>query len=100
MRQQIFQTKSKLLLIRSLNNFEVNEFIRLFEVPSIDSKTLVVVLKDSLCRMNITFERIRGQCYDGASTMRGVRGGAAKIIGGRTSSTIYSLLWTFHQSGH
>ena len=38
----------------TLNNFEVNEeFIGLYEVPSFDSKTLVVVLKDSLCRMNI-----------------------------------------------
>ena len=37
------------IVIRSLNNVEVNEeFIGLFEVPSIDSKTLAFVLKDSL----------------------------------------------------
>ncbi len=75
-------------------------FIGLFEVPSIDSKTLATVLKDSLCRMNIPMERIRGQCYDGASTMKGARGGVAKIIMDEEPRALYTLLWTLHQSGH
>lgn len=46
------------------------EFIGLYEIP----------VKDTLLRLNLSFSKARGQCYDGASNMSGVRTGVAKRI--------------------
>ena len=52
------------------DNLEVHEeFLRLYHVPSIDAHTLTTVAKDTLVRMNLPLSKLRGQCYDGASTM-------------------------------
>ena len=56
------------------------EFLGLYHVPSIDVATLTAVAKDALVRMNLSMSKLRGQCYDGASTMRGARSGIAKRI--------------------
>ena len=62
-------------------DFKVHEeFLGLYEVPSIDSKTLVAKIKDILLRMNININKVRGQCYDGASTMKGHRSGVSTVI--------------------
>ncbi len=37
------------------------------------------IIKDTL-RFNLKFELCRGQCYDGASVMSGIRTGVAKLI--------------------
>ena len=58
------------------NYYEVNEeFIGLYAVPRIDSATLISVIKDTLTRQKLSFHNIRGQCYDGCSTMSGSRNG-------------------------
>ena len=56
------------------------DFLGLYQVPSIDSDTLTSVVKDSLCRINIQICKLQGQCYDGVSMMRGARSGVAKKI--------------------
>lgn len=56
------------------------EFIGLHEVPSIKTDILVSVIKDSLLRLNLSLNKVRGQCYDGASNMAGIRNGVAKKI--------------------
>ena len=53
------------------------DFIGLYEVPSIDSDTLVAAIKDVLLRMSLSLSDCRGQCYDGASNMTGCRNGVA-----------------------
>ena len=58
-----------------LNTHE--EFIGIYMVPSIDSATLTSVIMDTLIRMNISLNKCRGQCYDGASNMSGVKKGVA-----------------------
>ena len=70
------------LVFRSVtDNFDVHEeFLGLYQVPSIDSLTLKKVMEDSLCRINIPFSKVCGQCYDGASTMSGSRSGVAKLV--------------------
>ena len=45
------------------------EFLGLYHVPSIDAATLTAVAKDALVRMNLSMSKLRGQCYDGASTI-------------------------------
>lgn len=52
----------------------------MYHVPSIDAVTLTAIAKDVLVRMNLSMSKLRGQCYDGASTMRGARSGVVKRI--------------------
>ena len=63
------------------NDLSVHEeFIGLYAVSSIESSSLVHVIKDTLLRLGLPMTKIRGQCYDGASNMRGIRNGVAKLI--------------------
>ena len=71
------------------------EFLGLYHVPSIDSDTLTKVAKDVLCRLNLPISKLRGQCYDGASAMRGVRNGVAKQICDEEPRALYT-----HCYGH
>jgi len=60
------------------SDFSVNEeFVGLYAVPSIDSNTLVSIIKDTLLRFNLPLSKARGQCYDGAAKMSGIRNGVA-----------------------
>lgn len=56
------------------------EFLGLYCVSSIDSDTIVGMIKDVLIRMNLNINKVRGQCYDGASTMKGHRSGVSTQI--------------------
>ena len=51
-----------------------------YSVPSIDADMLVTVIKDDFLRLTLSFNRLHGQCYDGASAMSGSRNGIAKCI--------------------
>ena len=63
------------------NDLQVQEdFVGLYSVPSIDANMLVSVIKDVFLRLNLSFDRVRGQCYDGAAAMSGRRNGVAKQI--------------------
>ena len=77
-------------------DFKVHEeFLGLYEVPSIDSKTLVDMIKDILVRLNININKVRGQCYDGASAMRGHKSGVSTIISQIEPRALYT-----HCYGH
>ena len=77
-------------------DLEVNEeFIGLYEVPAIDSATLAAVAKDTFTRLNLSFSKLRGQCYDGASAMKGIRSGLVPRIQELESRAIYT-----HCYGH
>ena len=56
------------------------EFLGLYFVDSIDAKTITFVITDLFQRFNLDMRRVRGQCYDGASSMSGSRSGVAKRI--------------------
>lgn len=63
------------------DSLEISEdFIGLYQVPAIDADTLTAAIKDVLLRMNLSLNRICGQCYDGASSMSGAKSGVAKRI--------------------
>ena len=63
------------------NNFEAHEnFIGIHVVENIKSDTPATVLKDILIRLNILLSNCRGQCYDGASNMTGIKQGVATQI--------------------
>ena len=56
------------------------DFIELYEVDSINASTLVRILKDSLIHFNVSLSKLRGQCFDGASNMSGIRQGVAMVV--------------------
>ena len=53
-------------------------FIGLYSVPAIDANTLTTIIKNSLVRLNLSMNKIRGQCYNGASNMAGAKKGVSK----------------------
>ena len=60
------------------SGFEVHEdFVGLRDVKSTDAETLSAELKDVLVRLHLSPSKMRGQCYDGASCMAGVKSGVA-----------------------
>ena len=71
------------------------EFIGLYSPDLTSAESIVATIKDVLLRMNLRIENCRGQCYDGASNMSGVKSGvAAKIL-----HLEYRALYT-HCYGH
>ena len=71
------------------------EFTGLAKVPSIDANTVKETTEDSLLRMNLSLKNCRGQCYDGASNMTGVKKGVASQISSKEPRAIFT-----HCYGH
>lgn len=61
------------------------DFIGLHEAESTQASALFRIIRDVLTRLNVSITRMRGQCYDGASSM-------AKRVG-RAQSSLHTLLW-------
>ena len=67
------------------------------QVPAIYSKTLTEVVKDSICRCNLPLSKLRGQCYDGASTMCGAKSGVTTTILAEEAPALYMYCyWAFY----
>ena len=76
--------------------FDVYEdLIGLYKVPSTDAATLVATAKDELKDVDLPISKLRGQCYDGAAAMRGIRSGVAKRILDEEPKAVYT-----HCYGH
>ena len=61
------------------NDLNVHEdFIGLYARSDITATTIVSAIQDTLARLNLALNKVRGQCYDGASTMRSLPNGVAK----------------------
>ena len=85
------------IVIRRVNeDLEVfEEFLGLYHVESIAAEALTAVIKDSLVRMNLSLKNLRGQCYDGCSTMSGKKSGVAKRISDEEERAVFT-----HCYGH
>ena len=60
------------------SNLEAHEeFIGLYKIDNIQADTIVAVIRDALARLNLALSTCHGQCYDGASTMKGAKSGVA-----------------------
>lgn len=70
------------LSIRWVNNdYEINEDpVGLYCLPNTKAETIHFVVLDILTRCSLSLEMCRGQAYDGASNMQGVRTGLATRI--------------------
>ena len=71
------------------------EFIGLYQVESTAATVLIGVIRDVFTRLNVSMNKIRGQCYDGASAMCGSQGGVATLIQHEEPRAIY-----IHCYGH
>ena len=65
-------------VISNLHVFE--HLLGFYEIPDIQSSTIVSVIKDVMIRMQLKFDKCGGQCYDRASDMIGKRLGVAQQI--------------------
>ena len=59
------------------------EFLGLYTVPCINAATLFEVIKDTMLRLNLSTDKLRGQCYDG-------RSGLAKRVQDEESRAVYT----------
>ncbi len=60
------------------SNLEAHEeFIGLYKLDNIKANSIVAAIRDALIRLNLAMSKCRGQCYDGASTMKGEKSGVA-----------------------
>ena len=71
------------------------DFIGLYSLPTIQASSIVLAVRDTLTRLNLPIVKARGQCYDGASNMSGVRNGVATQIQEDEPRAIYT-----HCYGH
>ena len=63
------------------NDLNTNEdIIGLHELSVTHAETLAFILKDVVLRLGLDPERLRGQCYDGCSTLMGKKSGVAATI--------------------
>ncbi len=60
------------------NVFE--DFLGLYHLITTDAESIVAAIKDVLLRIQVPLSKLRGQCYDGCSTMTGTRAGVATRI--------------------
>ena len=56
------------------------DFVGLYKVQSTQAIALFKVIQDILLRFGISVNCLRGQCYDGASSMSGYRSGVATMM--------------------
>ena len=56
------------------------DFIGLHEISATNAEPLAFILKDVVLRLGLDPERLRGQCYDGCSTMMSKKSGVATTV--------------------
>ena len=56
------------------------EFVGFYEIPNTNAETIATVIKDVLFRIGLPLRSCRGQCYDGAGPMAGIKNGLGVII--------------------
>ena len=74
------------------------DFIGLYAVENIQDSTLFQILKDVLLRLNLSVNKVPGQCYDGASTIRGCRSGLAKLLRDKEPRAVYVYTYCYGHS--
>ena len=89
----IYNREQVTIILRWVDDtdFSVNEeFVDLYAVPSIGSDMLVSIIKDNLIRLNLSLSKARGQYYDGASNMSGIRNGIAAQLCKEEARAVYT----------
>ena len=71
------------------------KFLGLHEAPSTDALTLTTIAKNAMQGLGLPLAKLRGQCYDGASCMKGEKSGVAQRIREEEPRAVYT-----HCYGH
>ncbi len=71
------------------------EFVGLYQVDTIHSEKIYKVITDVMLRLNLCMSKIRGQCYDGASVMTGVKSGVVAKLNAAEPRAVFT-----HCYGH
>ena len=66
----IINKEQFVICIRWVDNDLNKDFIGLQELSVTNAETLAFILKDVVLRLELDHERLRGQCYDGCSTLK------------------------------
>ena len=66
------------------------DFLGLYQVDSINADTLTIHIKDALLRIGVQLSQCRGQCYDGATNMSGIRNGVSTQITKEEKRAVYT----------
>jgi len=78
------------VFIRYVHNLEPKEvFLGFYHTNSTDGESLVDLIKEVLKLNGLKIENIRGQCYDGAASMRGAYKGVQARIRKENSLAVY-----------
>ena len=56
------------------------EFLEFYEIPNTNAETIATVIEDALFRIGLPLKSCRGQCYDGAGPVAGIKNGLGVII--------------------
>ena len=65
----------------------VDDDLEPHEIPNINADTIFSAIQDCLIRMDLSLQNCRGQCYDGAGSMMGIRNGLATKIQKKVTAT-------------
>ena len=71
------------------------EFLGLYTLSAIYAQSIVDVMKDGFLRFQIPLAKLRGQCYDGCSTMTRTKAGVTAKIEGMDPRAVFT-----HCYGH
>ena len=64
-------------------------FIGFYSTETTTADALYKLILDTMLRLNLPIEMLRGQCYDGASNMSGRYNGVQKLIKQRQPKAVY-----------
>ena len=97
MKPLTYQTEQMVTCIRHVDdNLDVHEeFIRLHNMQDTAAESITLTIMDVLLRLILRISNCRGQCYDGASTMSGIRTGVATRLTALEPKALYT-----HCLGH
>ena len=71
-------------------NYGIHEdTLCLIQLPKTKAQTIFGVIKDVLIQCSLLISQCRGQAYDGAYSMSGVRNGVQALIKGEQSKALY-----------
>ena len=74
--------------------FDIHEdFIGIYNVDKIKADTLVTVVKGVLIKLNIPLSNARGQCYDGAKNMCGIKNDVSNKFYQKIQKHFSHIVW-------
>lgn len=72
------------------NNFSIHEdVLGLIQLPDTKAATIFCAIKDILIRCSLPLSQCRGQAFDGASNMSGIKNGVQALVKAEASQALY-----------